>query len=323
MADYQALQAEDDGFLIQLKEWVLISHLETLGLEECKTLGECVEKLIADSQTSTDNGASLPIYIPIYDDNGTLQAFDGRPVWAGKHIDVPLYGDLATGKVEELIKGKNSLFGSLADDFMEYSPAFRVALLVHHICQMVLLSPLVAEAFVLGRYEELDINDEHFTKFGVPTTELFQVSQNEGLRNVWSCAQPGQFMSRHKIESPVIGWTVQLRGGKVKRDTILAAWNEIQDILNQPVELNFTIGGKKMKHLEPDKSVKVRRRYGDPDVALMCDWVDETLSNGTFPMHGKQKSWKEAVAQFAKLNPRLATRWTAESMRKAYQHHKS
>lgn len=109
----------------------------------------------------------------------------------------------------------------------------------------------------------------------------------------------------------------------LKRAAFVAAWDEVRERLSRPAELGFTVGGKKMKHLEPDKSVKVRRRYGDPDVALMCGWVDDALNRGAFPMHGKQKSWKEAVILFGEQYPRLASRWTADSMRKAYQHFKS
>ena len=38
MKEMPVLQAEDDGFLLQLKMSVLDKHLETLGLEGCDTL---------------------------------------------------------------------------------------------------------------------------------------------------------------------------------------------------------------------------------------------------------------------------------------------
>lgn len=83
MKEMPVLQAEDDGFLLQLKMSVLDKHLETLGLEGCDTIDECVTELIKDSRSFMDKGASLPLYIPWRDDDGVIQGSTAQPVWAG------------------------------------------------------------------------------------------------------------------------------------------------------------------------------------------------------------------------------------------------
>ena len=135
MRDMPVLQAEDDGFLAQLKMRVLDDHLETLKLDGCITIDDCVSKLIEDSTGSIDQGTSLPLYVPWRDDVGIIRGNTAEPVWAGTHVGIPLYGDLAQNEVESLITGNRIGASKLYEGFMAYSPAFRVALLVHHICQ--------------------------------------------------------------------------------------------------------------------------------------------------------------------------------------------
>lgn len=323
ISGYPSLQAEDDGFLMQLRDDVIAMHLDALGLTECETISECVEKLQATSAYAVDKGASLPLYIPVCDDDGVVQGYKTAAVWAGEHIDVPLYGDIAPERVESLIKGVPQTHGALDEAFMAYSPAFRVALLVHHIVQNVSINPMAAEAFVLGRYGELGFEDSHFVEYGVPSTEVVQVSSLSGLRMEWVAISPTSYVGNHRLEQRISGWTIRVRGAYPKRETILGAWNDIRDRLDEPREKPYTINGKAMHRLDTRGSGIVRKRVGDPDVERMCSWIDDELAKGTFPKRGKQKNWQEAVSRFAKAYPFLSSRWTADSMRKAYQHHKS
>ena len=88
MDDMPVLRAEDDGFLLQLRNRVLTRHLNTLDLEKCSTIDECVSKLLADSEASVDRGGSLPLYVPWRSDNGLIEGYTAVPVWAGEHVGI-------------------------------------------------------------------------------------------------------------------------------------------------------------------------------------------------------------------------------------------
>lgn len=323
ISDYPHLQAEDDGFLMHMRDDIVLPHLPSLGLSDDDSLLECTKKLKKSNGCVAGAGASLPFYEPVFDDEGTIRGSKAHAVWSGKCIDVPLYGDLCKRDVERLILGGAITPASPCDGFMSYSPAFRVALLVHHICQMVLINPLAAQAFIMGRYKELGISDTHYEKWGIPATDLIHISPNHGLNCEWMAGSPSEYMCRHGLEPHINGWKICVRGAIPKRETLVGAWKETRNILEAPKETDFTIGGKKMKRLDARRGPKKRKRVGNPDVELMCKWVDSNLASGKFPMRGTRMNWQEAVAKFSSTHDALADRWTADSMRKAYQHHKS
>ena len=51
----------------------------------------------------------------------------------------------------------------------------------------------------------------------------------------------------------------------------------------------------------------------------IISWIEYMRVRSEFPMRGSMKDWKTAIALFDKENPDLAGRWTADSMRKAYE----
>lgn len=322
ISDYPVLQAEDDGFLMQLRDNVIAPHLDTLGVEGCGSLSECIDELQKASAYAVDKGASLPLYVPVFDDGGAMRGHRAVAVWAGEHVGIPLYGDVEPEIVENLIKGETHASGKLDEGFMSFSPAFRVALVVHHIVQHVAIDSLAAEAFVLGRYDEILFDGPHFEEYGVPSTELVQVCGVVGSRTEWMATSPTAYVGRCGAEPRIDGWVVRVRGARPKRETLLEAWEEIRDRLDEPREAGYTMGGKGAHRPEARGVGAARKRSGHPEVELMCRWVDSALAQKTFPMKGKQKSWKEAVVMLGKAYPSLADRWTADSMRKSYQHYK-
>ena len=319
MKDMPVLQAEDDGFLLQLKMAVIDKHLEMLDLNECNTIDECVSKLIKDSESATDKGGSLPLYIPWRDDDGVIQGSGVRPVWAGKHIDIPLYGNMEPNGVEALITGNRIGAAKLYDGFMAYSPAFRVALLVHHICQIVFIHPMAAEAFVLGRYNELPFDDPHFKEYGVPTTNLIDIESNGGLRTEWIATSQHSIAGALRAESRISSWTVRVRSSQPKEAWLLEAWQDIRNRLDMPREKNYTSGGAMMFSMGSMPSGRSRKRVSDQAVDRMINWIEGLIEASSFPMRGSMKDWKTAVAQFDSDNPDLAGRWTSDSMRKAFE----
>lgn len=320
--DIPVLQAEDDGFLLHLKWSVLDKHLETLGIDKCQTLENCVDKIREDSAESIDRGSTLPLYLPEKDDDGIIQGSSACAVWSGAHIDVPLYGDLWPDRVESLITGNRIGATSLYKGFMEYSPAFRVALLVHHICQIVLIHPLAAEAFVLGRYDQLPFNDEHFEEYGVPSTSLFTVEGNCGIRTNWKASTPHSLKGAIKQSAHTAGWHIRIRGSQPKQALIREAWREIGARIDHGVLTPYTINGAHMKHPEPAPSGKARKRSKSPEVDAMFAWAEEKILDDSFPKRGKFKDWKLAVIEIGKDYPSLAGKWTSEAMRKAYERRK-
>ena len=319
LSDMPALQAEDDGFLLQLKWTAIDPHLSELKLDKCKTIDDCVEKIIKESEDCIDRGSSLPLYIPFRDDEGVIQGYRVRPVWSGAHVGIPLYGDMCPDQVRALIVGGTMGGVKPSRSFMQFSPAFRVALLVHHICQIVLIHPLAAEAFVLGRYSELPFNDEHYEDFGVPSTQLIQVEPNSGLRMEWSARSKHQLSGTHEAEAHINGWRVLIRGSQPKEVLLKNAWQEIRDSLDKPRKAPYTVNGKQVKAQGPGASGRLRKRSIDPDVELMYKWVKGLLATKKFPMRGSFKDWKKAVTIFAEEYPTLADRWSSNAMRKAYE----
>lgn len=319
VSDMPALRAEDDGFLLQLKWSVLEKHIETLGIGDCETLDDCVGKILKDSQEATDKGSQLPLYIPFRDDDGIIQGCSAKPVWSGTHVDIPLYGNLRIAEVRELITGNRLGSSHLYEGFMAYSPAFRVALLVHHICQVVLMHPLAAEAFVLGHYGELPFEDKHFESFGAPSTDLLQVESNLGLRTEWMAKDPDSLSGKGLLAPRINGWRIRVRGSQPKESLLQEAWQCIRDQLDMPREVQYTAGGKKMVNPDPAPSGRSRKRVDSPEVDTMVGWIRERIDDGTFPMRGKFKDWKRAAALFAQDFPSLSDRWSSEAMRKAYE----
>lgn len=321
ISEMPALEAEDQGFLLHLKYAVLDEHLESLGLSSCTTLNECIDSLFADSSNSEDVGAELPLYIPVKDDSGEIQGYKAKPVWAGAHIDIPLYGSLCSRDVEALIYGNNRSNTGCCEQFMSYNPAFRVALLVHHICQIVVINPLAAEAFVLNKYGELHFEDRGYSKTGVPSTELFSVEPNIGTRIEWS-KSANSLVGTHKLNSRINGWRVYIRGSQPKQTLLKAAWQEIRSRLDLPIETSILLKGEKLSRAAPADSGRTRKRTDSPEVDVMINWVKEMLETGNFPMRGQFKDWKQASLLFSKAYPTLAERWSSDAMRKAYERRK-
>lgn len=319
ISDSPFLQAEDDGFLLHLKWEILDSHIQTLGIPEGTSLGDSLLYLIECSESATDSGSCLPLYLPWHDDDGIMRGSKATNVWSGAHIDIPLYGDLVPQKVERLIFGGHHSSSKLHEGFMSYTPAFRVALLVHHICQIVLINPLAAEAFVLGKYDELPFNDAHYLEYGIPSTELVSVEPNSGTNAEWMSKSPNTLSGSIRSRPRINGWRVRFRGSQPKESWMHDAWQQIRDSLDEPLDVPYTMNGKPMRRQEPAPSGRSRKRVGDPDVDLMYEWAQDALESGTFPMRGSFKDWKQALGIFAKEHPFLADRWTSDSMRKAYE----
>ena len=319
MSDMKSLQAEDDGFLMQLKMLVLEKHQQSLEIDGCSTIDECVSKILDDSAAKTGIGAALPFYLPWRDDDGYMRGSNTILAWAGSRIDVPLYGNIDPEGVQSLITGNRVGATQLFEGFMSYSPAFRVALLVHHICQIVLMHPMAAEAFVLGRYHELPFDDAHFKEYGVPSTDLISIEANTGLCTEWRALSPKSFKGSFRAEGRISGWNIRIRGSQPKEALMIDAWKEIRDRLDAPLVLPYTSNGKPMAHMEPAPAGRSRRRVSDPDVDRMIAWASQKLEEGTFPMRGGMKDWKSAVIMLGNDFPDLVSRWTGDSMRKAYE----
>lgn len=320
MAQNPALQAEDDGFFMQLRDEILAPHLLTLNLEECETLRECLDKVMRDSEYATDKGVSLPLYLPEFGKDGVACAYDAKPVWSGEHIDIPLYGNLKPREVELLITGGKRVADKLDKKFLSYSPAFRVALLVHHICQVIIINPMAAEAYVLGRYEDLGLDDAHYKERGIPSTEYMQLNYSCGLNTEWAATSPTSYMGKHRQEPRVSGWTMRVRGAHPKRDDFYDAWHELINRLDGPIKTINTIDGKKLQSFRAG-APKKRKRAGDSDVELMCKFVDNLIENEKFPVRGNLKDWKAAKLLLAKRYPYLANRWSPDAMRRSYKNH--
>ncbi len=319
MDDMPVLRAEDDGFLLQLRNRVLTRHLNTLDLEKCSTIDECVSKLLADSEASVDRGGSLPLYVPWRSDNGLIEGYTAVPVWAGEHVGIPLYGNIDPDGVESLITGNKIGAASLFSGFMAYSPAFRVALLVHHICQVVSIHPLAAEAFVLGRYEEMPFEDNHFREHGVPSTKLITVFPNEGLSTEWVANQDHSLVGVLRTYPRIRSWTIHIRSSQPKQQWMIDAWREICDSIDSPREAGYTSGGAKVVSIDAMPSGRTRKRTDNPSVSRMIAWIDSRLKASNFPVRGKMKDWQAAIIMFEKDNPDLAGIWSADAMRKAFE----
>lgn len=319
MAAMPLLRAEDDGFLKALKIEVIDPHLETLDFEGCETFDECVERLLEGNADCVDRGSSLPLYLPWRDDEGVLRASSARPVWSGAHVGIPLYGDLCPDGVENLIMGSRRVVGRLSEEFLRFSPAFRVALIVHRITQVVLIDPLDAEAFVLGRYGELPLDDAHYEKVGVPSTELVRVEPNSGSRTEWVMRADGSLTGTLRSATRTNGWRVRVRGSQPKEVLMVEVWRRIREALDVPEEMEYTRDGKRFRVQRPAPSGRRRRRASDPGVDLLFRWCEGRIADGTFPMRGSHKDWGRAAALFGEDCPNLAGRWSSDAMRKAFE----
>lgn len=321
--NFPLLRAQDNGFLMHVKNDIVLPNLSTLHLEDCKSIDSAIEKLKRDSEFAIDKGASLPFYELVRDDEGIPRGYRAFPVWADLHVDFPLYGDIDPERVETLISGNNIVPGSLGKMFLNFSPAFRVALIVHHIIQNVDIDPMLAEAFVLNRYEELEIEDGNFKEYGVPETKIFSVCSIGGSRNEWLAKNPTEYQNTRKIKPNIAGWEIRIRETVPKRETLIKVWQEIRNRIDAKEKLDYLIDGKQVEQEVPALNARKRHRSGNPDVLCMCDWVDSSIRNGSFPMSGSHKNWKRAAIEIGNIYPHLAGRWTPDSMRKCYQHRKT
>jgi hypothetical protein len=212
---YPALQAEDDGFLKHLKDFVIGPLQESLGFTDDDDFCSRVDRLVEGNASVVDMGSSLPLYTPIKDDSGVIQLSRSVPVWSGTHVDFPLYSGLGKESVEDFIYGNPRRTGYLGKEFVNSNPAFQVALVVHHIVENVLIHELAAEAFVLGVYDEVPFEDAHFKKTGIPSTKLTLAQTTSSLYMQWVMDSPtalhGTF-GRPKYN----GWVLRIRGARPK-----------------------------------------------------------------------------------------------------------
>ena len=131
LRDYPSLQMEDDGFLLSLKMDFVDSRKELFGAEENSSFKEMVERLIEGNRAVLDKGSQLPLYVPVFSDDGEMVGSRAVPVWSGVHIDFPLYPGLSKDSVEMFLYWNPRRIGYLGPEFLECDPAFKLALLVH------------------------------------------------------------------------------------------------------------------------------------------------------------------------------------------------
>lgn len=323
ISDYPAMQAEDDGFLRNLQMSVIEPHLETLDFSEGDDYLSRASFLIAGNEDSTDEGSSLPLYLPIRTDDGLIRLSKSKAVWSGAHVGFPLYGDLAKEEVEALVYGSTSYIPRrLSKELLELQPAFRVALIVHHIEQNVVIPPLAAEAFVLGVYGEVSAGDDHFKTCGIPSTQLFSAHTFSGMRAEWVMDSPTQMHGCFRAEPRCNGWDVRFRGGAPKESLFRQAWRSVRDEVSGPHDLGFTLGGEALHTLESRPRCQTHTRSGSAKVDRMVQWVDSQLADGRFPMRGSRMDWKLGLARFELTCPQLAGRWSPDGMRRVYAHRK-
>ena len=318
MDTYPALQAEDDGFLKHLKDFVIDLLQEPLGLDENDDFLSRVNRLLEVNADVVDKGASLPLYIPIKDDFGVIQMSKAVPVWSGNHIDFPLYPGTAKNRVENFIYGNPRRIGFLGKEFSEANPAFQVALVVHHIMDNVIIHALAAEAFVLGVYDEFPFEDAHYEKTGIPSTKLVWAHATSSLNRRWVLDSPAGYHGGYG-KPEYNGWIIRIRGARPKEALLRDCWQDMRERFDGNEKPVYIVGGEEMTGLKYSSSNSVRRRVGRPEVDRMVQWVDTLAAANEFPMRGSRPDWVSAHARFEISVPALAGRWTADSMRRIYK----
>lgn len=320
--DMPALQAEDDGFLFDVKMSMIDPNLATLDIADCGTIEECALKLLGDSSDAIDRGSTLPFYIPRPVEGDPIYLMDPKVVWSGRHIDIPLCEGSDPELIRELILGGIVAPARPCSEFMEYPPAFRVALICFYISQIVLMQPLRILAFVLGRYEELPFEDKHFKATGLPATELVMIGRNSGPRIEWKSLGNGQYAGAHRPHGRTNGWHIRIRGSEPKESVAVKAWQAIRKELDRDPIKPFTYQGKQYTVPEAAPSGRTRARAGNAQVTLMYEWAKELIEADAFPRRGSFLDWYKALELFKEQYPDLDVKWSPMTMRKAYERRK-
>ena len=319
--DYPALRMEDDGFLLSLKMDFADIREELFGTFDNLSFGECIEKLVRGNEGCRDKGSSLPVYIPVYSDDGGMVGSKAVPVWSGVHIDFPLYPGLAKDSVESFLYGSPRRIFQLGDDFLACDPAFKLALLVHFTLDNIIIHELAVESFLLGLYEEMPFADEHYLQTGLPSTSLASVRSSTGL----SCKRsktPDGGLCIAIGDAKTDGWSIRVRGTKPKEIVLRDCWQEIRRKnanANTPL---FAIGGEEYATAKIGEDGRVRERSGSPDVDYMIAWVDSMAAKDGFPMRGSRVDWVGIHRSFERSNPDFTNFWTADTMRRTYNRRK-
>ena len=320
--DYPSLQMEDDGFLLSLKIDFVVSREELFGVNDDETFLEIIERLVGQNSKVVDKGSQLPLYIPVFSDEGDMVGSQAVPVWSGVHIDFPLYSGLSKDSVEMFLYGNPRRIGYLGPEFLECDPAFRLALLVHFAIDNILIHELAIEAFLLGVYEEIPFEDKHFEKTGLPETRLATVASSTGLHAKRMRMPDGGLCISHGI-SKTDGWIVRVRGAKPKERVLRDCWQEMR-IRNASAEKPlFTINGEEYATSPSGPDGRKRERSGSAVVDYMVAWVDALGAKHGLPMHGTRTDWVGIHSRFENENPDYINCWTADTMRRTYNRRKA
>lgn len=313
---------EDDGFLLSVLIDFVDRAAELFHLGKEKNFKTMVERLVERNEPVIDQGSSLPIYLPLASDDGQVVASRQVPVWSGTHIGFPLYPGMARNSVESFLYGNPRRPGRLGEEFLATSDAFRLALLVHYVCENVLIPALSAEAFLLGAYDQVPFHDDHYEETGLPTTYLTIETAEDGLRLKRTLAPNGCLQITHGM-SMIEGWTIRVRGARPKEATLKASWQHMRERVDAPPQTLFTIEGQDYQHEPSRLDIWPRQRSGSPDVDFLVAWVDAALQSGQFPMRGTRCDWRAAKAMFELQHPRFAGYWSADTMRRTYKRRKT
>lgn len=320
--DYPALQLEDDGFMLSLKMDFVSNRTALFGVTDKETFSESIERLVSGNTACTDKGSSLPIYIPVFSDDGAMVGSKAIPVWSGVHIDFPLYPGLSKDEVEAFLYGNPQSLNSLGKEFLACDPAFKLAILVHYTVDNVIIHELAVESFLLGSYDEMPFEDNHYMETGLPSTSLTSVRVSTGMSSRrLKTPDGGLCITVGKAKTD--GWIVRVRGTKPKEIVLRDCWQEMRRKNAEAGLPRFIIGGKEYATATLGQDGRVRERAGNADVDYMVAWVDSLIAaDGTLPMRGSRVDWKKIHQDFEIENPNYTNCWTADTMRRTYNRRK-
>lgn len=319
--DYPLLQMEDDGFLLSLKTDFVSSREELFGVGNDLKFAEIIDQLIEGNSEAIDKGSQLPLYIPVFSDDGVMVGSKAVPVWSGVHIGFPLYPGLAKDAVEAFIYGNPRRIGFLGPEFMECNPAFRLAILVHFAIDNILIHELAIEAFLLGVYEEIPFEDGHYKETGLPETQLSSVVSSTGLRAKRMKMPDGGLCISYGI-AKTDGWTVRIRGSKPKEKVLRDCWQELRERNASAGKSRFVIGDEEYTSAPSGPDGRKRKRSGSAAVDYMVAWIDALRAKDGLPMRGTRVDWVSIHRRFEIQNPNYVNCWSAETMRRTYSRRK-
>ena len=206
---------------------------------------------------------------------------------------------------------------------MACDPAFRLALLVHYALDNVIIHEFAVESFLLGSYEEMPFEDNHYVETGLPSTSLTSVRSSTGLSFKRLKTQDGGLCIAIG-EAKTDGWTVRVRGTKPKEMVLRDCWQEMRLRNAGAGSSLFAIDGKEYATAKLGEDGRVRERSGSADVDYMVAWVDSLKSTGMgLPKRGSRIDWKSIHRDFESANLSYANCWTADTMRRTYNRRKT